>query len=80
MCLQVCMDDSQEWQTLDRLTTLVLGQGRFWGGGLQILPAADPTDGLMDVVALQGLGVWDFLSKGVGEAWWVVVVVVGGGG
>jgi len=58
------MDDNTEWQTLDNLTTLVLGQGRFWGGGLQILPGADPTDGLMDVVALQGLGLWDFISKG----------------
>lgn len=60
------MDDSHEWQTLDHLTTLVLGQGRFWGGGLQILPDADPTDGLLDVVALQGLGMWDFISKGGG--------------
>jgi diacylglycerol kinase family enzyme len=65
------MDDSNEWQTLEGLTTLVLGHGQFWGGGLQILPGADPTDGLMDVVALQGLGLWDFISKGavVGCVW-----------
>lgn len=58
------MGDSKTWQTLDNLTTLVLGQGQFWGGGMQILPDADPTDGLMDVIALQGLGLLDFVLKG----------------
>lgn len=62
--VQVCMDGSAEWQSLDRLTTLVVGHGRFWGGGLQILPEACPTDGLMDVVALQGLGLTDFILRG----------------
>jgi hypothetical protein len=61
----VCLDESQDWQTLDNLTALVLGHGRFWGGGYQILPQADPTDGLMDVVALQGLGLSDFIRKGM---------------
>jgi diacylglycerol kinase family enzyme len=59
------LDDSEHWLVLDNLTTLVLGQGKFWGSGLQILPDADPTDGCMDVVALQGLGLWDFVSKGM---------------
>lgn len=58
------MDDSAEWQSLHRLTTLVVGQGCFWGGGLQVLPGAVPTDGLMDVVALQGLGLADLILRG----------------
>jgi hypothetical protein len=61
------MDDSAEWRSLDRLTALVVGHGRFWGGGLQILPEACPSDGLMDVVALQGLGLADFIFKGAGQ-------------
>jgi diacylglycerol kinase family enzyme len=63
--MQVCLDDCKEWQVLDNMTTMVLGQGQYWGGGLRILPDADPTDGCMDVVAIQGLGLWDFISKGV---------------
>jgi diacylglycerol kinase family enzyme len=62
------MDGSEDWRTLDNLTALVLGHGQFWGGGYQILPQADPTDGLMDVVALQGLGLSDFIRKGMHDS------------
>ena len=58
----------REWQTLDNLTALVIGNCCFWGAGLKVLPDAVSSDGLLDAVVLQSLGLWDFiyhlLSKG----------------
>lgn len=51
-------------QTLEALTALVIGNCSFWGAGLKVLPEADSSDGWLDAVALQGLGLWDFLTKG----------------
>eukprot|EP00879_Flechtneria_rotunda_P027597 GHRR01029568.1.p1 GENE.GHRR01029568.1~~GHRR01029568.1.p1 ORF type:complete len:268 (+),score=120.57 GHRR01029568.1:341-1144(+) len=61
--LQVCVDDSTTWQTFEDVTVLAVGNCRYWGGGLQMLPEASPNDGLLDVVLLQGMGLWDFITK-----------------
>lgn len=37
-------------------TAVVLANGAFYGGGMKIAPAADPTDGLLDLVILGDLG------------------------
>jgi YegS/Rv2252/BmrU family lipid kinase len=37
------------------IVNVALANGRFFGGGMQIAPGADPTDGLFDVVALGDL-------------------------
>lgn len=34
---------------------VALANGRYFGGGMQIAPEADPSDGLLDVVALGDL-------------------------
>jgi len=35
-----------------RLNSVMVANGRFFGGGMQIAPGAEPTDGLLDVVVL----------------------------
>ena len=37
------------------VVNVALANGRYFGGGMQIAPEADPTDGLLDVVALGDL-------------------------
>ena len=37
------------------IANVALANGRFFGGGMQIAPQADPTDGLLDVVAVGDL-------------------------
>ena len=37
------------------IVNVALANGRYFGGGMQIAPEADPTDGLLDVVALGDL-------------------------
>lgn len=37
------------------VVNVALANGRYFGGGMQIAPEADPTDGLLDVVALANL-------------------------
>jgi len=46
--------DGDEWLT-GRIATVALANGRFFGGGMEIAPGADPSDGLIDVVALGDL-------------------------
>jgi diacylglycerol kinase (ATP) len=41
------------WQT--PLTTAIVANGRYFGGGMKIAPAADPADGLLDLVILGAL-------------------------
>ena len=37
------------------IVNVALANGRYFGGGMQIAPEADPRDGLLDVVALADL-------------------------
>jgi YegS/Rv2252/BmrU family lipid kinase len=38
------------------LTTAVVANGAFYGGGMMIAPSADPTDGSLDLVVIGALG------------------------
>jgi YegS/Rv2252/BmrU family lipid kinase len=40
----------------DRAWMVVLANSPWFGGGMRIAPAADPTDGLLDLVVVRGIG------------------------
>ena len=46
-----------------RITSLSVCNGRFFGGGMQVAPDARIDDGLFDVVVWSGLGFGDFITK-----------------
>jgi YegS/Rv2252/BmrU family lipid kinase len=54
--------DGGPWNE-DRITSLSVCNGRFFGGGMQVAPAARVDDGLFDVVVWSGLGLADFVTK-----------------
>ena len=57
--------DGGPWRE-DRITALSVCNGRFFGGGMMVAPAALIDDGLFDVTLWQGLGLADFaLKKGM---------------
>ncbi len=45
------------------MTLVAVANGRFFGGGMCIAPDAKPDDGLLTVVVLNGMGMWDFVTK-----------------
>jgi len=47
----------------ERVTSLSVCNGRFFGGGMQVAPDARIDDGLFDVVVWSGLGIADFITK-----------------
>lgn len=47
----------------ESITSLSVCNGRFFGGGMQVAPAAKVDDGLFDVVVWSGLGLVDFVTK-----------------
>ena len=47
----------------ESITSLSVCNGRFFGGGMQVAPAARMDDGLFDVVVWSGLGISDFVTK-----------------
>jgi diacylglycerol kinase family enzyme len=54
--------DGGPWQE-DRITCLSVCNGRFFGGGMMVAPAALVDDGLFDVTVWQGIGLSDFVLK-----------------
>jgi YegS/Rv2252/BmrU family lipid kinase len=54
--------DGGPW-TEQSITSLSVCNGRFFGGGMQVAPAARLDDGLFDVVVWSGLGIADFVTK-----------------
>ncbi|GEJ57948.1 diacylglycerol/lipid kinase family protein [Anaeromyxobacter diazotrophicus] len=57
--------DGGPWRE-DRVTSLAVCNGRFFGGGMMVAPAARLDDGLFDVTLWKGLGLADFaLKKGM---------------
>ena len=57
--------DGGPWRE-DRVTSLSMCNGRFFGGGMMVAPAARMDDGLFDVTLWKGLGFVDFaLKKGM---------------
>lgn len=45
------------------VTTLAVANGRYFGGGMCVAPAAEPSDGLFDVTLWSGYGLSDFVLK-----------------
>jgi len=43
------------------ITNYAVCNGRFFGGGMQVAPTADPQDGLLDATIWSGFGVWEFV-------------------
>ena len=57
--------DGGPWRE-DRVTSLAVCNGRFFGGGMLVAPAARMDDGLFDITLWKGLGFADFaLKKGM---------------
>ncbi|KAI8462478.1 MAG: ATP-NAD kinase-like domain-containing protein [Monoraphidium minutum] len=56
--------DGGAWAPLRDPTVLAVGNGKFWGGGFQICPGAGVGSGRVEATAVQGYGVWGFLTKG----------------
>jgi diacylglycerol kinase (ATP) len=54
--------DGGPWQA-DRITSLSVCNGRYFGGGMLVAPDARMDDGLFDVVVWKGLGIRDFVTK-----------------
>jgi diacylglycerol kinase family enzyme len=54
--------DGGPW-TEDVVTAVSVCNGRFFGGGMQVAPAARLDDGAFDVVVWSGLGIADFVTK-----------------
>jgi YegS/Rv2252/BmrU family lipid kinase len=57
--------DGGPWRE-ERITSVSICNGRFFGGGMMVAPGAAVDDGLFDVTVWKGLGVADFvLRKGM---------------
>ncbi|HEX8907881.1 MAG TPA: diacylglycerol kinase family protein [Anaeromyxobacteraceae bacterium] len=54
--------DGGPWRE-DRVTSLAVCNGRFFGGGMMVAPAAQVDDGLLDITLWKGLGLRDFALK-----------------
>jgi YegS/Rv2252/BmrU family lipid kinase len=52
-----------ETEFAGRVMMVALANGPYYGGGMKIAPAADPSDGLLDVVVIQELSRLRFLSQ-----------------
>lgn len=45
------------------ITVVAVGNGKYFGGGMKVSPAADVSDGIFDVTLWSGFGVSDFIFK-----------------
>ncbi len=45
------------------ITNCAVGNGRYFGAGMQVAPAAEFDDGELDVTIWSGFGWWDFIRK-----------------
>jgi diacylglycerol kinase family enzyme len=54
--------DDGPWRE-DTITALSVCNGRFFGGGMQVAPAALLNDGLFDVVVWSGVGFGEFVVR-----------------
>jgi len=58
--VKITVDDAPFYQ--GPVVVGAIANGRFFGGGMQVAPNADPADGLFDVVVLGDLGFGDSLA------------------
>jgi YegS/Rv2252/BmrU family lipid kinase len=61
--VEVFLDD-EPLPAQDRVLQVAVGNGRFVGGGAELLPRADPTDGYIDVSISYAVGFWRRLTYG----------------
>jgi diacylglycerol kinase family enzyme len=54
--------DGGDWVE-ERITAVAICNGRYFGAGMLVSPAARMDDGMLDVTAWKGLGFADFLTK-----------------
>ncbi len=59
--VEVYLDD-EPLPARDKVLQVAVGNGRFVGGGTELLPEAVPTDGLIDVAVSYSVGIWRRLS------------------
>jgi diacylglycerol kinase (ATP) len=61
--LRVTLTDHDGERRIDRTSLLVaFANGPFYGGGMQICPGADPSDGLLDVCVAGDLSRWEAIK------------------
>ncbi|CAA7406786.1 unnamed protein product [Spirodela intermedia] len=60
--LRIKVDDG-DWELFEKITTICIGNAKFYGGGMKITPAASPTSGDLQVVIFQEFKWYDFLFK-----------------
>ncbi len=53
---------SGDWSWSGKAKAIVVANGRYFGSGLAIAPFADPTDGLLDLVIIGDVSLWDYLT------------------
>lgn len=54
--------DGGPWRE-ERITSVAVCNGRYFGGGMMVAPAARLDDGLLDITVWKGLGLRDFVLK-----------------
>ena len=54
--------DGGAWQE-ERITTVAVANGQYFGGGMRVAPSADPSDGIFDVTVWSGYSLVDFALK-----------------
>ncbi|KAJ4832417.1 hypothetical protein Tsubulata_031422 [Turnera subulata] len=52
-----------EWEKCLKVTALCIGNGKYFGGGMKMVPNADPSSGNFEVVILQDFKWYDFILK-----------------
>ncbi|KAJ7570612.1 hypothetical protein O6H91_01G128200 [Diphasiastrum complanatum] len=55
--------DDGEWQLFPKVTTMAVGNAKYYGGGMKITPTADPFSNDLEVVMLQKFKWYDFLFQ-----------------
>ncbi|XP_050947939.1 sphingoid long-chain bases kinase 2, mitochondrial isoform X2 [Cucumis melo] len=53
--------DDGEWELYPQVTALCIGNAKYFGGGMKIVPNADPSNGSLEVVILQDFKWYDFI-------------------
>jgi YegS/Rv2252/BmrU family lipid kinase len=54
--------DGGPWHE-ERMTTVAVANGQYFGGGMRVAPGADASDGVFDVTVWSGYGLLDFALK-----------------
>ncbi|PKA60433.1 Sphingoid long-chain bases kinase 2, mitochondrial [Apostasia shenzhenica] len=52
-----------DWEVYENVTALCIGNAKFFGGGMKIVPNACPSSGSFEVVVLQDFRWYDFVLK-----------------